>query len=100
MNKIWIELNKADTFEEAQVQCDLANKMLKRLGLEHDTFVASNHQRYTGTFYNHQIGHGSYTELDDRGQWFNLDYLANEEVSTAPVDTTPYEHRMPVGEGS
>lgn len=78
MNKIWIELNKADTFEEAQAQCDLANKMLKRLGLEHDTFVASNHQRYTGTFYNHQVSNGSYTELDDRGQWFNLDYLANE----------------------
>ena len=79
MNKIWIELNKADTFEEAQVQCDLANKMLKKLGLEHDKFVASDEQRYCRTFYNYQVSIGSYTELDDRGQWFNLDYLANEE---------------------
>lgn len=82
-NKIWIELNIVDTFEDAQKQCDLANKMLKKLGIQHKAFFASDEQRYTNTFYNYANSDGSYTELNDRGQWFNLDYLiADEEIKS------------------
>lgn len=70
-NRIWIELDKATSQEHGDRQCDLANRMLARLG---DTGGQ-------GFFYDHGRGYsyggpmGS-EGLADRGKWFNLDYLA------------------------
>jgi hypothetical protein len=40
-----------------------------------------------------------YTISSMQGGFVHIKFFI-EEVSTAPVDTAPYEHRMPVGEGS
>lgn len=78
MKKIWIELPKVDTLAEAEAHCELANAMLRKLGVEYDVFWATDQQRYCSTFYNANegAGAGGYTELSDRGKWFNLDFLA------------------------
>jgi len=73
---IWIELPKAKTFEEAELNCGEVNKLLRDMGLKHAHFQASNEQRYTNTFYNYVTGaDGSYVELDDCGQWFSVRVL-------------------------
>lgn len=79
---IWIELEKAKTFEEAKENCELATKLIHKMGVEKSAkFYAVKNQKYTDTFYNFTWSHMSgFTELDDRGTWFNLDYLANNEV--------------------
>ncbi len=78
MNKeVWIELPKADTFEEAEENCEAVNKMLEKLGVNFPCFFAVKEQKYTNTYYNFSNGpDGSFTELEDRGKWMNLDYLA------------------------
>lgn len=82
MNKVWIELPKVDTLEEAKKHCELANQMMRKLGVDYDVFWATDEQRYTGTFYNANEGPGGagYTELNDRGKWFNLTYLATGRI--------------------
>ena len=73
---IWIELPEAKTFEEAEANCEPVNQLLRDMGLKHAYFYASNEQRYTNTFYNYVTGEsGSYVELEDRGQWFNVRVL-------------------------
>jgi|TARA_R110002167_G_scaffold304105_1_gene508372 hypothetical protein len=73
---IWIELPKAKTFKEAEINCGEVNKLLRDMGLKHAYFYASNEQRYTNTFYNYVTGEsGSYVELEDRGQWFSVGVL-------------------------
>ncbi len=77
--KVWIDLTKVETVEEAQKHCDAANAMLNKLGVKGEYFWATDEQRYTSTFYNANedgSGAGGYTELSDRGKWFNLGYLA------------------------
>lgn len=83
--RIWIELDKAESFEEAQEYCDLANIILERLtGIKHKSFYAVKNQKYTDTFYNYSSGPASgFTELDDRGVWLNLDRLAEDIKKTA-----------------
>ena len=79
--QIWIELDKASSLEEAQENCDAVNKMLAKLGVKFPFFFASGEQRYTNTFYNFSDGpDGTFTELEDRGKWMNLDYLAKENA--------------------
>jgi len=73
---IWIELPKAKTFEEAELNCGEVNKLLRDMGLKHAHFQASNEQRYTNTFYNYVTGaDGSYVELEDCGQWLSVGVL-------------------------
>ena len=82
MPKVWIELPEAETVEEAQEHCDLANQMLHRLGCEGEFFWATSEQKHCRTFYDmHEGGHasGGYKELADRGEWFNLKFLATGE---------------------
>ena len=75
--RIWIELDKAESFEDAKENCELANLMLQKLGVYRNPFYAVKKQNYTNTFYNFSDGPASgFTELDDRGQWFNLEYLS------------------------
>lgn len=76
-NKIWIELDNVATKTEKQKQCELANKMLARLGITQDEFFILDSKR--GSVYCYGGNHG-YTELADRGKWFNLDYLANGDL--------------------
>lgn len=78
MKKIWIELPKVKTLAEAEAHCELANAMMRKLGVDYDVFWATDQQKYTGTFYNANEGKGGagFTELSDRGKWFNLEYLA------------------------
>ena len=79
--RIWIELDKAENFEEAKENCELATKLIHKMGVEKTAkFYAVKNQKYTNTFYNFSWSHMSgFTELDDRGQWFDLEYLANHE---------------------
>ena len=76
--EVWIELPKVDTYEEAKENCELATKLIHKMGVEKSAkFFAVKKQRYTNTFYNFTWSLGSgFTELDDRGTWFDLDYLA------------------------
>lgn len=86
-NRIWIELVKATSQEHGDQQCDLANRMLARLG---DTGGQ-------GFFYQHGEGYsyggpmGAVT-LADRGRMFNLDYLGRlptavpENVAADAID--------------
>lgn len=77
MNKVWIELPKVKTLAEAEEHCALANAMLQRLGVTYAVFWATDKQRYCSTFYNANEGPGGagFTELSDRGKWFNLDFF-------------------------
>ena len=79
--RIWIELDKAENFEEAKENCELANKVIHRMGIPTSAkFYAVENQKYTNTFYNFTWSRSSgFTELDDRGTWFDLEYLANHE---------------------
>lgn len=78
MKKIWIELPKASDLADAEAHCVAANKMMRKLGVDYDVFWATDNQKYCRTFYNANQGPGAagWTELEDRGQWFYLDYLA------------------------
>ena len=83
MKRIWIELPEAKDFEDAQAHCEAANAMLRKLGVDYEVFWATERQRHVSprTFYNANEGPGAagYTELEDRGKWFNLDFLAKVE---------------------
>lgn len=79
MRKVWIELERADSFEDAQKNCELVNKVLKKIGVKDVEFFASDEQRYTCSFYNLGLPDGSYYELMENGHWFNLEALANDE---------------------
>jgi hypothetical protein len=79
MKRVWIELDEAKNLDDAKANCEAANAMLRKLGVDYDVFWATDQQRYTSTFYNANEGDGAagYTELENRGRWFNLDYLAS-----------------------
>jgi hypothetical protein len=78
--RVWIELDKVDNFNDAKENCELANQMLSKLGVNHNPFYAVKNQKYTNTFYNFSDGKAAgFTELDDRGKWFNLSYLGKKE---------------------
>jgi|TARA_R110000868_G_scaffold339959_1_gene600597 hypothetical protein len=81
---VWFELPKAETIEEAKQSCAALNKMMKKLGVNNNSnggpdggggfFVYQD--EFNQIVYNYEQSGGSYEELDDRGKWFNLDYLA------------------------
>jgi hypothetical protein len=76
-NRIWIELEKPENDEHAHEQCQLANKMLKRLGLEVMEFWWG----YGGKSITYNLtlnDSGMYLVCADKGHWFNLDKLAGE----------------------
>ena len=47
--EVWIELPKAENYEEAQENCDAVNKMLTKLGVNFPCFFAVKKQTYTNT---------------------------------------------------
>ena len=73
--KVWIELPKVGTVEEAAAHCKAVNKMLNKAGIEGERFWATDQQRHCNTFYNVNEGPNStcgYLECADRGHWFLL----------------------------
>lgn len=85
-NRIWLELDKPKDFEHAKQQCELANKMLARLGIsKHNKFWAQG-GFFTGERHAHcpyaftTSSAGTYKELSDNGEWFSLDYLGRDGV--------------------
>ena len=72
--RIWIELDKANSFEEAQENCKLANKVLLKLGISDRMFFSVRHKKYGKTYIFHHQGMSE--DLPDRGKWFSLDYVA------------------------
>ena len=73
-NKIWIELNRdADNMQE---QCDLANKVLKKLGISHKFELLKGNGVTEALILDSPNG-GGYIELPDGGHWFSLDYIAS-----------------------
>lgn len=77
-NLIWIELAKPRDKAHAEQQCELANRMLEKLcdpkDRENQRKFFTSDGRYPYCF----GGPMGYTELADRGEWFNLDYLGRE----------------------
>jgi hypothetical protein len=72
--KVWIELPKPVDAQHAEELCELANAMLRKLGVNSQKFSWSDHRnRYRFG------GPTGYTELADRGEWFDLNYLAKGE---------------------
>lgn len=72
-NKIWIELALAESDEFAELQCQLANKMLARLGVSLNPFFWDKKAKcycFGGDW--------GYNDLPDRGKWLSLDALAGE----------------------
>ena len=73
--RIWIELDKADSFEEAQENCELANKALVKLGIDEKLSFDVRKFKYGQTYIFYLDGF-MYQELEDNGKWFDLNYLA------------------------
>jgi len=75
-NKVWIELEQKSSEEDRQLQCRLANNMLRRLNdgePVEDKFWWSTHENR----YCYGGPHG-YLVLSENGNWFNLDHLGRE----------------------
>ncbi len=79
-NRIWIELDKSTSEEHAQKQCDLANKVLKKLGFKHYEFFPGK-RGYCLV----KDEAGGYIELADNGHWFNLDRAAADDTVKADL---------------
>jgi hypothetical protein len=76
-SRIWIELEKIKSQEHGEEQCKLANKMLKRLGLNTTEFwvgLGPGRPIYNVTLNDS----GEFMECPENGQWFNLNRLAGE----------------------
>lgn len=71
-NRIWIELDVPENDQHAELQCELANKMLGRLGDTGGQKFSLDGRHYC---YGNNMGA---IQLIDRGHWFNLDYLGRD----------------------
>jgi len=72
-NRVWVELEKPRNKIHGDKQCELANRMLRRLventeGLPRFWYEQSINRYCYG-------GDMGFEELSDCGKWFNLDYL-------------------------
>lgn len=78
---VWIELDPTDKEDVGKHRCDLANKMLEKLGCTigpmEVMFEWLPKRHYAGTAgYIFYKGGGAFEELSDNGRWFNLEFLA------------------------
>lgn len=73
MTKIWIELPLFDNDGGNEKTAAQANQMLNKLGVEGKTFFWSRAGQYYGRIIDEA---GSFKELADHGDWFNLDFLS------------------------
>ena len=81
MNKVWIEI-QIGTDAENEERANLLNKMIGKLHHNEDdrklqqTFSWSKHDQK----YHLRLGpSGMYRTLEDKGEWFNLDYFAGDD---------------------
>jgi len=82
-HRVWIELDRApDDITDGTVrkafmerQCELANAMLAKLADMGDRQFFVSHQDTPRYCFGGNMG---YKELADRGEWFNLEYLAGD----------------------
>lgn len=76
--RVWIELEKPESIEHGKQLAEMATRMLRRLGIAESSIrYGENHKGVACYRYQHDIA-GTYSELADRGQWFNLEYLGRE----------------------
>lgn len=95
MNKVWIELLPPATDAEGHERATLLTKMLERLGVEKSlcrcetVWWCERKQRFA--FRTSSAGTFQYAE--DRGHWFNLDFLGrpDPEPSACVEPTLPDE---------
>ena len=78
--KIWLELDKPLDNQHGIIQCQKANAVLRKLGVdlpeENVGFQLNQHKKgSTDYIYVLPVSHED-TELGDNGKWFSLDYLA------------------------
>jgi len=79
-NKIWLELDKPLDNQHGIIQCQKANAVLRKLGVdlpeENVGFQLNQHKKgSTDYIYVLPVSYED-TELGDNGKWFSLDYLA------------------------
>ena len=77
MNRVWIELEKPTAEEGDDVgnqRAALANKLLKKLGVNHDVFQwwGKDERQYIRIV---DPDSGAFVWLSDNGDWFNLNLL-------------------------
>ncbi|MDO8839628.1 MAG: hypothetical protein Q7V31_11935 [Parvibaculum sp.] len=82
-HRVWIELDKITSPEQAEEACALVNRMLDRLCELDDGPDEGQPNRQRFWYHSEKNcycygGVGGYTEQTDRGAWFNLDYLGRE----------------------
>jgi hypothetical protein len=76
--RVWIEFEQPSDLAEGQRIASLATRMLRRLGIMESSFqYGRDHRGYECFRYEHDISH-TYTELADRGHWFNLEHFGRE----------------------
>lgn len=77
-NRIWIELERPETVGDhatGHARAALASAMLQRLGADpKQVWWHEKHHRYCFVI----DGAGSYTEAEDNGRWFNLDFFGRD----------------------
>jgi hypothetical protein len=76
MNRVWIELERpasGEGDEVAEQRAELANKLMRKLGIEHDVFAWMAEKK---TYIHQYSENAGFVYLNDSGEWFNLDYLA------------------------
>jgi len=76
--KIWMELSPEGSHEDCERRAALANRMLKRLGVDyHDEIFWWS--RAAGCYCVRIDAAGGYLKCEDNGHWFNLRSLAGEQ---------------------
>lgn len=80
-HRVWIEIEKPKTPEEAIERSKLLSAMLKRLGMDAGDHALVWWNQTRGAYCFTTDAAGSYVEAGDSGHWFNLEYLANPQRS-------------------
>ncbi len=75
-NRVWIELERPSSLDDAKDKCALVNKMLNKLGLDGEWFWPTDRRGHVEYNLNQDgnSAHGFLT-CGDNGHWFNLDRL-------------------------
>jgi hypothetical protein len=74
-NRVWIELERPRDAAHAESTVKQANIMLRKLGITYESFMYDAKRNGYLLMKNES---GTYTALADRGEWFNLDKIAEE----------------------
>jgi len=80
-NRIWIELERPGTTDEAVKYAKIANAMLEQLGIDKEFYWDTEGRDW---WLNQKNG-GGYTVLEDNGHWF---YFTEMETVDFPLDLT------------